>query len=357
MEIPEGLGFHVLDTLSSNIAVLDSDGTILATNEAWKTFAQQDELRPPVDGVGANYISVCDGSDSPYAAEAADGTRAVLDGEQERFSLEYPCRSPTEARWFQLTVTRTEYEGDSYGVVTYRNITERKQNEQEAVESDERLQQFAYAVSHDLQEPLRMITSYLELIERRYTDELDDDAEEFIEFAVDGAERMRAMIEGLLEYSRIETRGNPFEPVDLDEIFEGVRTDLQIALEERDGELTVDSLPTVSGDRSQLRQLFQNLLSNAITYSGDEPPRIHVEAERSDGEWIVAVSDNGIGIDPDDQERIFDVFDRLHSREEYEGTGIGLALSQRIVERHGGSIEVESEPGEGSTFFVTLPSP
>ncbi|TYL40114.1 two-component sensor histidine kinase [Natronococcus pandeyae] len=357
MEIPEGLGFHVLDNLSPSIAVLDAEGTILATNEAWKEFAHKNDLQPPADSVGINYVSVCDDSDTPYADDAADGLRAVIGGERERYTLEYPCRSPTAEWWFQLTATRTEYEGEVYGIVTHWNITDRKQSEQQVEESNERLQKFAYAVSHDLQEPLRMITSYLELLERRYADDLDEDAEEFIEFAVDGAERMRDMIEGLLEYSRIETRGNPFEPVDLDEVFEEVRTDLQVVLEEQEGELSVDSLPTVPGDRSQLRQLFQNLLQNAIKYSGDEPPRIHVEAEEGDDEWIVAVSDDGIGIDPDDQKRIFDVFDRLHSREEYEGTGIGLALCERIAERHGGTIEVESEPGEGSTFFVTLPSP
>ncbi|WP_306056259.1 sensor histidine kinase [Natronococcus wangiae] len=356
MEIPEGLGFRVLDDLPLNVAVLDADGAILATNEAWDAL-DADELRPPTGSVGANYLSICDAADEPTADDVADGVRSVLDGERERVALEYPSHAPQRRRWFQVTAKGTAHEDERYAIVTYRNVTERKENQRQVEESNERLQQFAYAVSHDLQEPLRMITSYLELLERRYGDELGEDGEEFIEFAVDGAERMRAMIEGLLEYSRVETRGDPFEPVDLDPLLEEIRTDLQVAIEETDGELTVESLPTVSGDRSQLRQLFQNLLENAITYSGDEPPQIRVKAERSDGEWIVAVSDNGIGIDPEDQERIFDVFDRLHSREEYDGTGIGLALCERIAERHGGSIEVESEPGEGTTFFVTLPGP
>jgi signal transduction histidine kinase len=355
MEIPEGLGFHVLDTLSPNIAVLDAEGAILATNESWKEFGRENDLHPPVDSVGANYLSVCEDAASAYATEAVAGLRAVLDGDSAEYVLEYPCHSPTEIRWFQLTATRTEYEGTPYGIVTHWNITERKRNEQEVEESNERLQQFAYAVSHDLQEPLRMVTSYLELLERRYEDEVGEDGQEFIDFAVDGAERMRAMIDGLLEYSRVESRGDPFEPVDLNVVLEEACFDLQLALDDNDGELAVDSLPTVSGDRSQLRQLFQNLLQNAIKYSGDEPPAVRVEAERDAGEWVVAVSDEGIGIDPDDQDRIFDVFDRLHSREEYEGTGIGLALCKRIAERHGGAIDVDSEPGEGSTFFVRLP--
>ncbi|AGB36345.1 PAS domain-containing sensor histidine kinase [Natronococcus occultus] len=355
MEIPEGLGSHVLDTLAPNIAVLDDEGTILSTNDAWKSFAEENELQPPVGSVGVNYLEICEHSDSPHAEQAAEGARAVLDGDRETFTLEYPCHSTGSQRWFQLTVRRTRYEDELYAIVSYRNITERKLSEQRVEESNERLQQFAYAVSHDLQEPLRMITSYLGLIERRYEDELDEDGQEFIEFAVDGAERMRDMIEGLLEYSRVETRGDPFAPVDLEAVLEEVSTDLQMAVDDEAGEITIESLPTVEGDRSQLRRLFQNLLENGITYSGEEPPRIRVEAEASDGEWIVAVSDNGIGIDPEDQDRIFDVFDRLHSREEYEGTGIGLALCQRIAERHGGTVDVESEPGEGSTFFVTLP--
>ena len=228
----------------------------------------------------------------------------------------------------------------------------------ELEDSNERLEQFAYAASHDLQEPLRMVTSYLTLVENRYGDDLDDDAEEFIDYAVDGAERMREMIEGLLEYSRVDTQGDPFEPVDLGAVFANVRRDLGVRIDESDATVDIDagSLPCVEGDRNQLRQLFQNLLSNALEYSGDEPPRVHVSAERRGREWAVSVADEGIGIDPADADRIFEVFQRLHGREEYEGTGIGLALCERIVERHGGTIRVDSEPGDGSTFTVTLPA-
>ncbi|MDQ2052062.1 PAS domain S-box protein [Natronolimnohabitans sp. A-GB9] len=238
-----------------------------------------------------------------------------------------------------------------------RQRYERRLNEtvDELEASNERLEQFAYAASHDLQEPLRMVSSYLSLIERRYIDDLDSDAEEFIAYAVDGADRMREMIDGLLEYSRVETQGEPFEPVDLEAVLEDVRTDLQVVIEDSDAEITSESLPTVWGDSRQLRQLFQNLLSNAIEYSGDEPPQVHVEAERDGRMWRVSIHDAGIGIDPDDADRVFQVFERLHGREEYDGTGIGLALSRRIVERHGGEIWVDAEPGEGSTFSFTLP--
>ncbi|QLG50498.1 ATP-binding protein [Natrinema halophilum] len=222
--------------------------------------------------------------------------------------------------------------------------------------SNERLEQFAYAASHDLQEPLRMVTSYLQLLEERYGEKLDKDAGEFIEYAVEGAERMRTMIDDLLEYSRVETQGDPFESVHLEDVLADVREDLQVRIDEYDAEITAESLPRVQGDVSQLRQVFQNLLVNAMEYSGDEPPRIHVSAKRNGMDWNISVHDEGIGIDPEDQERIFDVFQRLHSREEHPGTGIGLALCKRIVERHGGDIRVDDGPNGGTTFSFTLPA-
>ncbi|WP_408960416.1 MEDS domain-containing protein [Natrinema sp. 74] len=233
---------------------------------------------------------------------------------------------------------------------------EQRHHEQQLKESNERLEQFAYAASHDLQEPLRMVTSYLQLLENRYSDAFDEEGEEFLEFAVDGAERMREMIGALLEYSRIETRGDPFEPVELDQLLGNVLNDIQIQIEEANATITTEHLPRVEGDASQLRQVLQNLITNAITYSGDSPPQVHVDAKQKGEQWVISVHDDGIGIDPRDQERVFTVFDRLHSHEEYEGTGIGLSLCQRIIERHDGEIWVDSEPEEGSTFSFTLPA-
>jgi PAS domain S-box-containing protein len=237
-----------------------------------------------------------------------------------------------------------------------QDVTERREYQQKLEKSNKRLERFAYAASHDLQEPLRMVTSYLQLIEGRYDDELDDDGREFIEFAVDGAERMRKMINSLLEYSRVETQGDQFEPIDLDDVIVDVREDLQIQIEETDVEITTRELPCIQGDVSQVRLVFQNLISNAITYSDDSSPRIHIGADRQGQRWVLSIQDDGVGIESDDQERIFDVFERVHTNEEYEGTGIGLALCERIVERHSGEIWVESEPGEGSTFSFTLPT-
>ncbi|MXV61319.1 GHKL domain-containing protein [Natronorubrum sp. JWXQ-INN-674] len=223
-------------------------------------------------------------------------------------------------------------------------------------ESNRSLEQFAYAASHDLQEPLRMVSSYLQLIDQRYGDALDEDGDEFLEFAIDGADRMRGMIHGLLEYSRIDADGEQLAPTDLNNVLEDVLEDLQMKIDDHDAQVTAESLPRVEGDADQLRQLFQNLLENAIEYSGDEVPRVRVAAERVGQKWQISISDEGVGIDADDQERIFEVFERLHSHEEHAGTGIGLALCKRIVERHGGEIRVESDPGEGATFTVTLPA-
>ncbi|UTF54028.1 sensor histidine kinase [Natronosalvus rutilus] len=222
-------------------------------------------------------------------------------------------------------------------------------------ESNRALEQFAYAASHDLQEPLRMVSSYLQLIERRYGDDLDEDGEEFLEYAVDGAERMHRMIKALLEYSRVDTESGSFEPVDLETVVENVRSDLRMKIGESQAEVSVDPLPMVRGDAEQLRQLFQNLLSNALEYTDEESPTIRIAAEADGERCQVSVTDDGLGISPENQDRIFDVFERLHTRDEHPGTGIGLALCKRIVDRHDGRIWVESEPGEGSTFTFTLP--
>ncbi|MDQ2048919.1 PAS domain S-box protein [Natronolimnohabitans sp. A-GB9] len=219
-----------------------------------------------------------------------------------------------------------------------------------------RLEQFAYAASHDLQEPLRMVSSYLRLIEDRYGDALDEDGREFLAFAVNGADRMREMIDGLLAYSRVKTSGEAFEPVDLNTVLEDVLSDLEVRIEEHDAEITVEDLPRVEGDASQLRQVFQNLLDNAIEYSEDAPT-VHVSADRTERAWEISVRDDGIGTPADETDRIFEVFERLHGPGDHPGTGIGLALCRRIVERHGGDITVDSTPGEGSTFTITLPPP
>jgi signal transduction histidine kinase/HAMP domain-containing protein len=221
---------------------------------------------------------------------------------------------------------------------------------------NEELEQFAYVASHDLQEPLRMVSSYLQLLQRRYQDKLDEDADDFIEYAVDGARRMKQLINDLLKYSRVTTRGDPFLPVDVNEVMDEVRDDLQHQIADTGATVTHDELPTIHADRSQLRRVLQNLVSNAIKYRGNEPPEIHVGAEEQPDAWRFAIADNGVGIPKEQQDRIFVIFQRLHGHDEAGGgTGIGLALCKRIVERHGGDIWVDSEPGEGATFYFTIP--
>lgn len=253
--------------------------------------------------------------------------------------------------------------GERIGVITScLDVTELRQiqaelemHAKELARSNAELEQFAYVASHDLQEPLRMVASYLQLLERRYEDQLDQDAHEFIDFAVDGATRMKRMINDLLKYSRVNTRGKPFEVTACEAILQDVLVDLQFLIEESETVVTHGPLPSILADASQLHQLFSNLIQNAIKFRSDSTPVIHVGAVREQGQWVFSIRDNGIGIEPQFQERIFEIFERLHTHQEYDGSGIGLAISRRIVERHGGEIWVESQPEEGATFFFTIP--
>jgi PAS domain S-box-containing protein len=223
--------------------------------------------------------------------------------------------------------------------------------------SNEELEQFAYIASHDLQEPLRMVASYTQLLERRYAAQLDDVAREFIGYAVDGAKRMQQFITGLLRYSRVGTEARVFETVNLEEVFAAAIANLRIAIEESGACVETGALPAVRGDPRQLTQLFQNLVGNAVKFrKPGEAPRVEVRAEREGDFRRISVRDNGIGLDPRFSERVFTIFQRLHTRDEYEGTGLGLAICKKIVERHGGRIWVESREGEGATFFFTLPA-
>lgn len=243
-----------------------------------------------------------------------------------------------------------------------REIEERRRIEErlehtikELEQSNAGLEQFAYTASHDLKEPLRVIEGFLKILERRYRNKLDQEAREFISFALEGAGRMDMLISDLLEYSRVGSQRKPFKPTDTEAVLNRARANLKVAVEESGAVITHTGLPEVMADELQLVQLFQNLLSNAIKFRSREPLRVHVAAEKHEEEWVFSVRDNGIGIPPEQTERIFKIFQRLHSRGEYAGTGIGLAICKRIVENHGGRIWVKSEEGKGATFFFTIP--
>ncbi|MGA8303045.1 MAG: ATP-binding protein [Thermoplasmata archaeon] len=228
----------------------------------------------------------------------------------------------------------------------------------ELARSNRELEQFTYIASHDLQEPLRMVGSYTQLLEQRYGAQLDDDAREFLRYAQEGATRMRELIDALLAYSRIDTRAQAFQRVAMSQVLTMALANLRASIEQAKAEVTVTgSMPEVEGDSVQLGQVLQNLIGNAIKFHGPKPPHIWVTAERRGSEWQFAVRDDGIGILPEYQERIFVLFQRLHSREEYAGTGIGLSVCKKVVERHGGRLWVESTgvPGQGTTFLFTLP--
>ena len=244
-----------------------------------------------------------------------------------------------------------------------RDITKRKEAEQklkqltdELARSNEDLKQFASAASHDLQEPLRGIESFIRLLEKRYKGKLDEKADEYLDYVVNDVKRMQLLIKDLLEYSRVSVKGKAFSPVNCSVALEQALHNLRSALEESGAKVTYDLLPTVMGDEAQLSSLFQNLIGNAIKFRGKEPLKIHISANREGNEWIFSIRDNGIGIDPEQAERIFTIFQRLHSRQEYPGTGVGLAICKKIVERHGGRIWVESEHKKGSNFFFAFPA-
>ncbi|MFB3916033.1 MAG: PAS domain S-box protein [Terriglobales bacterium] len=287
---------------------------------------------------------------------------------RENFVRDYPLDlRHRDGRITSVLYNASVYRDESGKVIgvfaAARDITERKRAEEEIrryaedlKRSNQDLEHFAYVASHDLQEPLRTMSSFSQLLARRYRGKMGADADEFLTFIVDGATRMQTLIHDLLAFSRIGTRGGPFTLVNCAEVLQSAKENLDAAIAESSAVIIYDELPTVLADSAQLMQLFQNLFSNAIKFRRrDQPPCIRVSAERQSDGWQFSVRDNGIGIDPKYFDRIFIIFQRLHGRDEYPGTGIGLTICKRIVERHGGRMWVESEPRSGSTFFFTLP--
>lgn len=254
----------------------------------------------------------------------------------------------------ELDVNSIETPGGLFTLASIADITACRQLEDELRRTREDLEQFAYIASHDLQEPLRMVSSYTDLLAQRYQGKLDERADKYIYYAVDGAQRMQRLLADLLAYSRVGSQGKPLKPASAATVVKRVVDTLAGAIRRANASVTIGALPTVRADEGQLGQLFQNLLGNALKFHGDGPLLVEIGATPLDGGWQFSVKDNGIGIDSKHKDRIFQMFQRLHERGKYEGSGVGLAIAKRIVERHGGRIWLESEPQVGSTFFFTL---
>ena len=351
-----------IESSPDSIIASDLDLNITSCNQATVNIygaSSSDEL------IGLNALDLIDSKDRQKLMEA---TKIALI-EKKSVTLELNSVTIDGKKVFPVEISGNSIrnaEGDPVGFVAItKDITERKNAEKEREtligeleRSNQELQQFAYIASHDLQEPLRTISSFTQLLARRYKGQIDKDADEFIDFIVDGTNRMQAMIKDLLKYSRVQTRGEEFKPTDVQKALDKALFNLKVTIDENNAKITHDELPVVTADEKQLIQLFQNLIGNAIKFKKeDEAPKIHILSKKDEenNEYILGVSDNGIGMDQQYAGRIFELFQRLHTRDEYKGTGIGLAVAKKIVERHGGRIWVESEPGRGSTFYFTIP--
>ncbi|MGQ0545241.1 MAG: PAS domain S-box protein [Betaproteobacteria bacterium] len=343
---------------ASGIAHVGLDGRFLKVNRSLCDILGYTEG----DLVGRSVKEVS----HPEDKDLTDAQRArVHEGELDsvRFEKRY-LRKDGRVVWVELAVAlaRDPHGHPQYEIAMFDDITERKSAEgalaaahEELKRSNSELEQFAYVASHDLQEPLRMVSSYTQLVMKRYGERLDGDAREFMNYVVDGASRMKQLIEDLLAYSRVGTKGKDFKPVAVESALKRAVTNLRAAIEESGAEIAHDPLPTLNADEVQLAQLFQNLMGNALKFRGPEKAKIRIKAEEKPSEWRFSVVDNGIGIEPQYFERIFMLFQRLHTKGDYPGTGIGLAICKKVVERHGGRIWVESGPGKGSSFIFTLP--
>jgi signal transduction histidine kinase len=371
--VSEGLSRAVLDSLPAHVAVIDADGRILVTNAAWRRFQADNGGDAASCDVGSNYLAACrcaTGEGAEAAAKVAGGIEAVLSGEREQFTLEYPCDAPDQPRWFLLSVTPLAVEGNGSirgAVVTHLDITQRKLSEettrQRAVElahtaralkrTNEELDQFAYITSHDLRAPLRGIANLSQWIEEDMGDRFTPEAHQQMELLRGRVHRMEALIDGILEYSRIGRVKAEHERIDVAALLADV-----IDLLDPPASITIDvrpGMPIVNGHKLRLQQVFLNLLGNAIKHRDKPAGRIVVACSEADEMYEFSVSDDGPGIEPQYHERIFVIFQTLQARDKVEGTGVGLSLVKKIIEAEGGTIGVESQPGQGTTFRFTWP--
>ncbi|MEG4146196.1 PAS domain-containing sensor histidine kinase [Microcoleus sp. Pol12B5] len=347
---------QIVELAEEGIWVIDSNGLTTYVNHAMARMLGYNEL----EMFGRSLFDFMDKAEQP---QAIDNVERRKQGIREQHEFKFKSKDGKDIWTDMSTSPVMDSQGNLLSCCSLvYNITSRKEAEQQMLQltedlkrSNEELEQFAYVASHDLQEPLRAVTSYTQLLAQRYQGNLDDRADKYIHYIVDGATRMQQLINDLLAYSRLGTRGQEFEQADCNAVVKQTMCNLQIAIAETKAVITCDVMPTVMADEFQLVQLFQNLVANSIKFCRQDIPLIHIAARRQESEWVFSVRDNGIGIDPQYADRIFIIFARLHSRRQYSGTGIGLAMCKRIVERHGGRIWVESQEGKGATFYFTIP--
>lgn len=354
-----------LDALPAHVVVIDEAGTILAVNAAWRQFADENAFADPSYGLGMNYGRVCSVALANGVEEAglvAQGIHELLTRQRRSFYLEYPCHGPTEQRWFMMQAVRCIDDEAVRIVIAHTDITARKRNEDKVVQHSQALteqnavlNEFAHVASHDLQEPIRQVVAFSQLLRKELGSTLSDRVTEFLQYITEGTTRMQTLVKDLLAFAQAGRSEAQQRQVPLTRCVQEVLHALAHRIDEYGAAVIHTALPTVIGDPMLLTQLYQNLLGNALKYRGSDPPVIRLSAEQRGQMWILGVQDNGIGFDPTRAEEIFLPFKRLHGRGEYEGTGIGLAICKRIVERHGGRIWGESQPGHGATFYFTLP--
>ncbi|MBI5075344.1 MAG: PAS domain S-box protein [Nitrospirae bacterium] len=357
-ESRERLGLLIEGVKDHAIIMLDPNGNVMS----WNPGAERINGYSEEEIIGRNFSCFYPQEYIEQDKPVQELKEAVAKG---RFEGEgWRVRKDGARFWADVVITAL-YDKDGllrgFAKIT-RDVTERKRAEDRLNEtltdlqrSNKELEQFAYVASHDLQEPLRMVASYTQLLAERYENQLDDKAKKFIHYAVDGAVRMQLLINDLLVFSRIGTRGRPPEPVEAYAVLEEAKNNMKMNIDEAKAIITNDVLPEVRADASQLVQVFQNLIGNAVKFRGTDDPKIQISARDEGVEWLFSVNDNGIGMEQQYADKVFVIFQRLHTKEEYPGSGIGLAICKKIVERHGGRIWFESEPGKGTTFYFTIP--
>ncbi|MGE0325442.1 MAG: ATP-binding protein [Polyangiaceae bacterium] len=354
----------VLASLGVGVVVVDPEGNVTLSNQAGRRLLGEDVANVAVGEWTTRYDLREPDTGARLAPNDFPGLVALREKQAiaERDLLVRPVSAEADG-YFTLSAQPIIGEAELGAVMVFADVTARRSMEnqlqrtnRELERSNADLERFAYVASHDLQEPLRMVAMYTELLGERYAGQLDEKADKYIAYAIDGAQRMRRLIDDLLLFSRVQTSAKPASPTDLNAVVDEALELLAARVQESGAKIAREELPTLNADAAQLRQVLTNLIGNALKYvAPGTTPEVHIRAERRDSEWVISVKDNGLGVDPAHHGRIFEIFQRLHGREAYPGTGIGLAIVKRVIERHGGRVWLESELGAGATFCFSLP--